>query len=268
MLIIGSGHGFGKEIALSLVAMGCHVYACDGPKQEGESRIDDSGKRIPSVQEELDLLVEQCTSLNLPGSISVAISDFCSEESVREWTNTIIGQESRLDIIVLNAGGVLGNTEQRVEDVSMKSWDAIFQVNVRSSMVIVQQLAPLLKQSCRGNGRIITISSGAGVRASLTGIQAYCASKHAVVGLTRQLARELGPFGITVNSVAPGLCLTNENSERQWNGYSDEKQKQIVRGTAMQRLGNASDIANAVLFFASEASGWCSGQVLEVNGGR
>ena len=85
------------------------------------------------------------------------------------------------------------------------SWDAIFAVNVRATMVVCQELAPLLKRSPAG--RVITISSGAGLRSSLTGIQAYCAAKHAVVGLTRQLSRELGPSGVTVNSVAPGLVL-------------------------------------------------------------
>ena len=89
-----------------------------------------------------------------------------------------------------------------------------------------------------------------------------------VVGFTKQIARELGPFNITVNSVAPGLCLTNKASQAQWESYTNEKQNNILNSTAMKRLGNASDIANAVMFFASDMSGWCSGQVLEVNGGR
>ena len=68
-------------------------------------------------------------------------------------------------------------------------------------------------------------------------------------------------------SVAPGLCLTNEDAQKQWESYADDRQQQIVEGTAMRRLGTASDISNAVMFFASGSSGWCSGQVLEVNGG-
>jgi len=79
-----------------------------------------------------------------------------------------------------------------------------------------------------GSGRIINISSGAGLGPSLTGIQAYCAAKHAVVGLTRQLAHELGPYGITVNSVAPGLVRSNPASERQWAGYGEEGQKALL----------------------------------------
>jgi 3-oxoacyl-[acyl-carrier protein] reductase len=117
-------------------------------------------------------------------------------------------------------------------------------------------------------GRIVNISSGAGLAASLTGIQAYCAAKHAVVGLTRQLAHELGPFGITVNSVAPGFMRSNPASEKQWEGYGEDGQKALIERIAMRRLGTAQDIANAVVFFASDLAGFVNGQVLAVDGGK
>ena len=89
-----------------------------------------------------------------------------------------------------------------------------------------------------------------------------------MVGLTRQLAHELGPFGITVNSVAPGFVRSNEASERQWASYGEEGQRALVERIAMKRLGSAQEIANSVVFFASELSGFVNGQVLAVDGGK
>ncbi|MGH2897843.1 MAG: SDR family NAD(P)-dependent oxidoreductase, partial [Solirubrobacteraceae bacterium] len=116
-------------------------------------------------------------------------------------------------------------------------------------------------------GRIVNISSGAGLGVSLTGIQAYASAKAAQIGLTRQLAHELGPFGITVNSIAPGFVRSNPSSERQWQSYGPDGQRQLVDSIALRRIGTPADIANAVLFFASEHAAWISGQVLKVSGG-
>ena len=86
--------------------------------------------------------------------------------------------------------------------------------------------------------------------------------------MTRQLAHELGPFGITVNSVAPGFVRSNAASERQWAGYGEEGQKALVERIAMKRLGTPLDIADAVVFFASELAAFVNGQVLAVDGGK
>ncbi|QYU70686.1 SDR family oxidoreductase [Leptolyngbya sp. 15MV] len=116
-------------------------------------------------------------------------------------------------------------------------------------------------------GRIVTISSGAGIKASRTGIQAYCAAKHALVGLTRQLSRELGPHGITVNSVAPGFVLSNPASIAQFDSCGEAGKAAMVQGIAMRRLGTEEDIANGVLFLASPFASYITGQVLSVDGG-
>jgi 3-oxoacyl-[acyl-carrier protein] reductase len=169
-------------------------------------------------------------------------------------------------VLVNNAGGVSGQEPRPLDQVPDSDWDRIFSINVGAAFALCRAAAPAMKRA--GRGRIVNISSGAGMQASLTGIQAYCAAKHAVIGLTRQLAHELGPFGITVNSVAPGFVRTNEATEKQWASYGTEGQAVLVERIAMKRLGTARDIADAVVFFASDLAGFVNGQILSVDGGR
>ena len=122
-----------------------------------------------------------------------------------------------------------------------------------------------MKQS--GWGRIVTISSGAGLRPSLTGIHAYTAAKHALVGLTKQLSLELAPHGITVNSIAPGFVLSNPTTKRQWAAYGAEGQAQLVSRIHTRRLGQPEDIAAATVFLTSEEASWITAQILSVDGG-
>jgi 3-oxoacyl-[acyl-carrier protein] reductase len=145
-------------------------------------------------------------------------------------------------------------------------WHAIIAINLHAHFLLAQAVAPGMKRA--GSGRIVTISSGAGLQPSRTGIQAYTSAKHGLIGLTRQLAHELGPHGITANSVAPGLMLTNPASIRQWEGYGAEGQARVIGGIALRRLGEAQDIANAVMFLASPMAGYINGQVISVDGGK
>jgi 3-oxoacyl-[acyl-carrier protein] reductase len=168
------------------------------------------------------------------------------------------------DVVVHAAGGVRGQTAQSFEDVEPAEWDAIYDANVTSAINVLQAVIPAMKR--RRKGRIVTISSGAGLKPSLNGIQSYCSAKHALVGLTRQLAHDLGPYGITVNSVAPGLLRTSPDYERQWQSYGEAGQKALLERIALRRLGDPEDIAHAVLFFASDYAGWITGQVLPVSG--
>ncbi len=117
-------------------------------------------------------------------------------------------------------------------------------------------------------GRIVNISSGAGLGASLTGIQAYAAAKAGQINLTRQLCHELGPYNITVNNIAPGFVRSNPSTERQWESYGPDGQQALIERIALKRLGSPEDIAHGVLFLASDYAGWISGQVLSVDGGK
>ena len=246
VLVSGAGHGFGRAIALSFASLGAVVSACDGPGALAEAELAETAK----------------LSGGLRGTITTNVVDFREMEQVSSW----VASHEAIDVLVLNAGGVLGHKGGPVEEASQEAWDAIFDVNAKAAFVAAQAASPMLKRS--EAGRIVTISSGAGLRPSLTGIHAYCAAKHALVGLTKQLALELGAFGITVNSVAPGFVRSNANSEAQWQAYGEAGQAALVKGIFTRRLGDVEDIADAVLFFASRAASWVTGQVLSVDGGR
>jgi 3-oxoacyl-[acyl-carrier protein] reductase len=170
-----------------------------------------------------------------------------------------------IDILVNCAGGVCGQVGRPLEDVSDDEWRAVVDANLTSTFVCTRAVVPGMKAN--GYGRIVNISSGAGRSVSLTGIQAYASAKAAQIGFTRQTAHELGRFGITVNSIAPGFVPSNPSSIRQWESYGADRQAQLLEQIAVRRLGTPGDIANGVLFFVAEASSWISGQVLSIDGG-
>jgi 3-oxoacyl-[acyl-carrier protein] reductase len=240
--VTGAGHGFGRCIAQTFARLGAHVFASD-------------------------ISAEELAETALPGGIATAVVDLRDRDAGAAWIRDIERETGgAIGVLVNNAGGVAGQTNHPLEDVSDADWNTIFDINVNAAFTLCRAAAPAMKRA--GFGRIVNISSGAGLQPSLTGIQAYCSAKHAVVGLTRQLAHELGQFNITVNSVAPGFVLTNTATERQWASYGADGQKELVRRIAMQRLGSAQDIANGVVFFASDLAAFVNGQILQVDGGR
>jgi 3-oxoacyl-[acyl-carrier protein] reductase len=234
--VSGAGHGLGRAIAQTFTSLGARVFGC-----------------APVATTVTDTTMETV--------------DLADRAAGAAW---IAGVEraagAPLSILVNNAGGVAGQLFQPIEEVSDADWDRIQAVNLGAAFTLTRAAAPGMKRA--RTGRIINISSGAGLQASLTGIQSYASVKHAIVGFTRQLAHELGPFGITVNSVAPGLIPSNPASAAQWDSYGAAKQAAMVEAIALRRLGTPQDIANAVLFFASPLADFVNGQILQVDGGR
>jgi 3-oxoacyl-[acyl-carrier protein] reductase len=186
-------------------------------------------------------------------SVSAAVEQFFAE----------IGD---VDVLVNNAGGVTGQTHVPIDELTDEAWDAVVDANLRTTLNCTRAAARSMKR--RRYGRIVTISSGAGRSVSLTGIQAYASAKAAQIGFTRQLAHELGPFGITVNCIAPGFVLSNPTTRRQWESYGADGQRALLERIAVRATGTPQDIARGVRFFVAPDAGWVSGQTLSIDGGH
>jgi 3-oxoacyl-[acyl-carrier protein] reductase len=245
-IVTGAAHGFGRAISIAFASRGAAVWACD------------------VIEDELAETARLCKDGG--GACTVRCVDVRDKTAVDAFVADASQAKGLVHILVNNAGGVLGQVGRPLEAVTPEEWQAIYDVNVTGAFYCSQAVAPGMKAA--RFGRIVNISSGAGLGVSLTGIQAYASAKAAQIGLTRQLAHELGPWGITVNNVAPGFVRSNPMTERQWESYGAEKQRALVESIALKRLGTPEDVAAGVLFFASEAAGWITGQVLSIDGGK
>lgn len=244
-IVTGAAHGFGRAISLMLGRQGAAIWAVD--------RLEDE------LAETARLAAQERSAC------TAAVCDVTDSASVRALVERVVAEAGRLDILVNNAGGVVGQVGKPVEEVSDEEWEVVVRANLFSAFSFIRAAAPAMKR--QRYGRIVNISSGAGRSFSLTGIQAYASAKAGQIGLTRQMAKELGAWGITVNAIAPGFVRSNPTTERQWEAMGLERQQALVDGLALKRLGSADDIAGGVLFFVSNLAGWITGQTISIDGG-
>lgn len=234
-LVTGAAQGIGQGIAVALAEEGCRIVAADLSEE--------------ACQETLRLVAEA-------GSEAVAVA--CNVAVAADVSGLFVKTIEHfggIDVVVNNAGIF---PFMPIEQMTEEQWDKVLDVNLKGTFLVAQKAAGFLP----AGGRIVNVSS----IASIIGFAAmthYCASKSGVNGLTRALALELAPKQITVNAVAPGATATPGASVAQ----TDEVLQQTIQQIPLARQGTPQDIANAVIFLASEQSSYITGQVLVVDGG-
>ena len=233
-LITGGASGIGRACASVLATAGASVVVAD---------IDEAGAS---------------ETARATGGLAVPF-DLRKPASIAAMRDTVVAKSGGVDIIV-NCAGII-RYRSRVADVSVEEWSQILDVNLRGTFLVCRAFMPMLKD--RGGGRIVVLSSMA---ARLGGIDVgvhYTCSKAGLIGLTRSLAREGGPCGITANALAPGVILTEPVRQHLTKAREQAYRRQIPLG----RLGQEDEVAHAVLFLASPLASYISGVVLDVNGG-
>ena len=236
-LVTGASKGIGRGIAEELARQGCHVAVNYHSDREGAeetaSDVRNLGRRA------------------LPVGANVAVP-----AEVDAMFGKVVAEFSRIDILVSNAGMQIWKPLLEIEEAE---WDRVIDTNLKGSFLCIQRAGRLMKE--QGNGRIITIGSGSN-KLPFPTLASYTASKGGLEMLTKVAAAELGPYGITVNCVAPG-AIEIERTQRETDNYAETWGPL----TPMRRIGRPSDVASAVAYLASDEAEFVTGQTLYVDGG-
>lgn len=238
-LVTGGAIGIGEGVAVALAEAGADVAVTyrQHPAEHVAQAITDQGRRALAVK------------MDAADSSSVS-------RAVKETVQTL----GRLDIVVANAGGLLGRVP--LAEMSDDHWHAVVAVNLSSAFYLVRASLPHLPQQ---RGRIILITSMAAHTGGSGGAGAYAAAKAGMIGLTRALAKEVAPRGITVNAIAPGLILGTPFHE-QFTPPAD--QEKAISRIPVGRAGTPGDVASLVAYLASESSSFLTGEVISLSGGQ
>lgn len=239
----GSERGIGREIGLAYAAAGASVgladVAEDGVRAAARAVQAAGGEAVPLRMDVTD-----------PGSVSAAIAAFERE----------LGP---VDILV-NSAGISHPTP--IWDIDIEEFDQIMGINVRGGFLCLKAVLPGMME--RRRGRIVWLSSVAGKQGGgIFGTSHYAASKAAVIGLCQAAARELGPYGITSNAIAPGFVDTGLVARSSSQEVEDQVRVSVAGSTPLRRAATARDIACAALYLASDAAAYVTGEILDVNGG-
>lgn len=236
----GSKRGIGRETAKQLASRGATVVVAD---------IDLAGAQDT---------VSEIAALGKGAAHAIQL-DVTNRDQVVSAVQEIVEKFGRLDILVNNAGIT---RPTRVMDIPEEEWDLIFKVNVKSIYYLTQEALKVMKK--QGYGRIVNMGSVSGKRGGgVFGGSHYSASKAAVAGFSKAVAREMAPYGITCNVVAPGMIGTDITGGL----LTEEAKAENIRAIPVGRLGTVQDIAFTIAFLASEEASYITGEEVDVNGG-
>ncbi len=235
LLITGGARGLGAAFAEAACAAGARVIVADVLADEAER-----------------------TAARLPSANALPL-DLADPESVAACAVAAGTEMGGIDGLVNNGAIATGIGGKTMEEIEVETWDRVMTVNVRGTWLMTRACLPALRAA--GNGKVVNIASDTALWGAPR-LMHYVASKGAVIAMTKSMARELGPDGIAVNAVAPGLTLVEATE------YVPEDRKELyVDGRAMPRSQHPDDVVGAVLFLASDAADFVTGQTLPVNGG-
>jgi 3-oxoacyl-[acyl-carrier protein] reductase len=235
----GSARGIGRAVALAMVAQGAALTLCD---------VD---------AESVKQLADHIT--NIGGRVIHLKADVTSEEDVAKVVQTTIDQWGKVDILVNNAGIT---QPVKVLDTSVADWDRVVNVNLKGTFICSKAVLPNMINN--GYGRIVNLSSVSAKRGGgVFGGAHYSAAKAGVLGFAKALAREVSPYGITVNSVTPGLIATDIRGGLE----TPEEQKRMSADIPCRRMGTPEEVAASICFLASEEAAYITGEEIDINGG-
>ncbi len=264
-LITGCGkeNGIGAATAQRLARDGIIIAVADiaAAGVENDNTLD----RQPSAWQGLDTLVARIEDAG--GEAFSLTGDVSREDSAKSLVDRVVEKYGRLDILVNNAGAPHGKDRGQIEDVPVEGWDAVMNINAKGVFLMTKAAVPHMK--ARGWGRIISMSSVAGL-VPLPERAAYSASKAAVIGLTRSVAHDLAPLGITVNCICPGSITTDRAiSSTLRAGWTDVQAGLAERAKLLpaKRHGQPQEIAALIAYLASEEASYTTGQAIAVDGG-